>query len=569
MGLLDSLQIGASALLTHQAAVQVTGNNIANAATPGYTRQVPILNPAGSSNLGQGLQTGGGVRLDEVRRVVDAILQQRLNDANSQMQRHQVTNEVLSRIESLMNEMTDTDLSSAMVELFNSFSALAQSPQDAALRGIVVQRATAVSDRMHFIRNGLEQIRFELTDRLENAVREVDRLADAIAGLNVKVIAAQNGGGSASSLQDQRQQLIDQLSKLLAVNVREEANGSANISIGSEPLIYQGHNRGLKMVTQDVNGQAQRVVAFADNDGAIKLRGGEITGLQATRDAELADTISGLDQMASQLIWQVNRIHSGGTALEGFAEVTGTYQVKDSSAILNSAAAGLSFEPVNGSFLITVTNTAVDGGQTVNTSQISVPITGAASDMTLDDLVLALNAVDDVSASVNASGKLTIEAVDSQSRIGFSEDSSGVLAALGINTFFRGHDASSIDLNELVLADTGRIAAGRSGQPGDGSNAAAIAMLSEEGIDSLSGMSLLEYQQRLTADVATWTSTARDTAIANEVVRESLSAQRESLSGVSIDEEAVNLMRYQRAFQGAARFISVVNELLAEVLGLV
>jgi len=194
MGLLDALQIGSSALLTHQAALQITGNNIANSATPGYSRQEPVLNPTGVSNLGNGQQTGAGVQIDYVRRIVDDALQERLNDASSQMHRYQISDQVLSRVESLMNEMTDTDISSAMVELFNSFSELAGSPQDTALRGVVLQRAYSLTDRMHFLREGLAGIGLELTDRLEAAVSEVDELASQIADLNVKVVAADTNG---------------------------------------------------------------------------------------------------------------------------------------------------------------------------------------------------------------------------------------------------------------------------------------------------------------------------------------------------------------------------------------
>lgn len=569
MGLLDSLQIGTSALLSQQAAIQITGNNIANAATPGYTRQEAVLHPSGESKFGNGLRGGGGVQLADVRRVMDAALQQRLNYANSQMHRYRVTDQALSRVESLVNEMTDDDLSSALVNLFNSFEDLSASPHDLAVRGTVINAATTVSDRLHYVRDGLETQRFELTERLDAAVVEADRLSDAIAKINVDIVAAESGEATASTLRDQRDQLISQLSELITVNVREEENGSAIVYIGSEQLVYRDRSRGLKMISEDVGGTIQGVVAFGDDDGPAALYGGQIAGIQATRDGELAEVISRTDQLAAEIIWQVNRVHSSGTGLEGFAQVTGTYQVDDFAAALNTDQAGLEFSPSNGSFLILVTSTAVDGSQTTETTQINVPLTGAAGDMTLNDLIIALNAVDDVSASVDASGKLTVESTESSSRISFNEDSSGVLAALGINTFFVGDNATNIAVHERVRAEPTRVAAGRNGQPGDGTNAAAISMLANTGLASLSGMSLLEYQQRTTADLAVWSAAAHDKAIANEVVHESVTAQRESLSGVSLDEEAVNLMRYQRAFQGAARFITVINELLETLLGLV
>ena len=120
-----------------------------------------------------------------------------------------------------------------------------------------------------------------------------------------------------------------------------------------------------------------------------------------------------------------------------------------------------------------------------------------------------------------------------------------------------------------MAADSGRIAAGLKGEPGDGGNAAAIAALAKAGVAELGGVSLTQYHQRIIADTAVWGSGASETAEANQVMYDSLVAQRESVSGVSLDEEAVSLMAFQRAFQGSARFISVVNEMLDTLLSMV
>ncbi len=568
MGLLDALQIGSSALRTHQSALQITGNNIANSGTPGYSRQEAILGPSGVSNFGTGLTAGGGVELADVRRVVDMALESRRNQANSHMMQYQVADQALARAESLMNEMTETDVSSALAEFFNSFSALAQSPQEAALRGIALQQATTLTSRLNYVRDGLQQLEIDMTAQLEGAVVEADRLAEAIAEINLKMIEAKSGGGAAPGLADQRDALIGQLSELITVRVQEDANGAANVFIGSEPLVSQTINHGLKLVTRDDGESLKRVVAFAHNDGAIQLSGGQITGLQSTRDVELKDVAGRLDTLAKQVIWQVNKLHSSGTSIAGIQNVTGTYGVEDADATLNSEEAGLVFQPVHGSFLLTTVFTGPDGAETITPTRIDVQLTGQPGDATLNSLVAAMDAIANVNASLDAAGKVTLETTNSNAIIRLGEDTSGVLAALGINTFFTGRDSSTIAVNEYVSEDSDRIAAGVSGQPGDGSTAAAIAQLASASVSELAGMSLSEYQQRMVADVAIWSAGAHDAAIANEVVFQGLTAQRESLSGVSMDEEAVNLILYQRAFQGAARYISVVNELLDTLLSI-
>lgn len=573
MGLLDALQIGGNALMAHQAALQITGNNITNSATPGYARQVPMLSATGETRYGNGVRGGAGVQLTDIRRMMDQALEERIHDANGQTARYQVADQTLNRLESIMNELTDTDLSTAMTQFFNKWSQLAQSPQDPAQRGIVLQGAISLTGQFNQMRSSMEDLRQDLGEQLEGAVKEADRLAGAIADLNVQIVSAESGGATAASLRDQRDRNLSELSQMIGISTREDANGSVNVFVGSEPLVYNGDSRGLEMINQTVNGQTQKVISFSDNQCQATLSGGKIMGLQATRDGELSQAISRLDSLANQMIWQVNSIHANGAGLEGFPTATGTYGVKDQASALNSAAAGLVFKPVNGSFNISVTTT-VGGQPTTLTRQINVNLAGAATDTTLNSLVASLNTVAGVSASVNALGQLKIDTSTSGARINFSKDTSGTLASLGINTFFTGSGAGDIRLNPVFdNNDTGRIAAGLcvdgKVQPGDGETAGRIASLAKSPIASLNDLSLLEYHQGLVNDVAVWTAGARDAATSSGVVQDSLNAQHESVSGVSTDEEAVNLMRYQRAFQGSARLISVVNELLDTLMKLV
>ncbi len=565
MGLFDSLRIGASGIMAQQAALQVTGNNMANSATPGYARQMPMLSATGTTTVGNRQLTGAGVQLTDVRRMVDQAIEGRLRDAQSQVAQFEVAHQSLARIEALMNEMTDTDLSSALTALFNSFSALAQSPQDHALRGVVQQRAATVADRFQYIRNGLEEVRSDLTAQLASSVQEADRLAGAIADLNVKIVSAEAGGATAASLRDQRDAMLSQLSQLVAIHTNEDPAGAVQVFLGSEPLVYGGTSRGLQLTSREVDGALQQVVAFADNEGRATLEGGRIAGLQATRDGEVAGIIGHVDRLAGELIWQVNRLHSAGTALTGQQLVEAANAVTDPAVALDSAAAGLSYTPGHGSFLVTVTDT-VTGATTQK--QINVNLDGTPGGTTLNDIVGQISSMGGVMAFIDSAGRLTVQAGGSDQQVDFAEDSSGVLAALGMNSFFAGYDATTIRLADAVAADGGRIAAGRSGNAGDGTNAAALARLASAPVAGLNGLSLPQFHQRLTADVAVLTASAADAASAQAVVQQSLAAQREAVSGVSMDEEAVNLIRFQRAFQGSARFLSVVNELLETLLSI-
>jgi flagellar hook-associated protein 1 FlgK len=240
------------------------------------------------------------------------------------------------------------------------------------------------------------------------------------------------------------------------------------------------------------------------------------------------------------------------------------YRVEDAGAALNTADNGLDLLPRNGSFLIRVT----DASGTSRVSQIEVDLDGIGADTTLNDLAGLLDGVDGVSASVTADGRLRIQA-DSGCSFTFSQDSSDVLAALGINTFFAGRDASDIAVNPLLAGAPQLLAAATENLPGDGSNAGRLAALATEASATIGGMSLLDFYGTAVGAVAVAAQAATTAVSAADVIVGSLQAQRESVSGVNLDEEAVMLMKYQRAFQGAARYVAVVDELINELIGLI
>jgi flagellar hook-associated protein 1 FlgK len=189
-------------------------------------------------------------------------------------------------------------------------------------------------------------------------------------------------------------------------------------------------------------------------------------------------------------------------------------------------------------------------------------------DTTLTSLATDLDGIANVNASVNG-GKIKIATDSNDTEISFSQDSSGVLAALGVNNFYQGTKASDIAVNATLAANPALLAAAKNGEPADNQTARVIADLETASLTGLSGSTLKDTYQTMVNGIATSASGAKTNAQATQVVKDTLEAQRESLSGVSLDEEAVNLMKQQRAFQGAARLITVVNEMMDTVLGLV
>jgi flagellar hook-associated protein 1 FlgK len=171
-------------------------------------------------------------------------------------------------------------------------------------------------------------------------------------------------------------------------------------------------------------------------------------------------------------------------------------------------------------------------------------------------------------ASVTPDGALRLDAAGGY-EFSFSNDSSGTLAALGVNALFAGSDASNLAINTQIANDTRLLATGRN--PIAGSNAVAldIAGLEDATVDALGGRSLRGFWQSSTTDLAVRTQSANTKAESTRLVRESLDAQSQATSGVSIDEESINMLSYQRQFQAAARYIATIDETLQTLLSIV
>ena len=180
-----------------------------------------------------------------------------------------------------------------------------------------------------------------------------------------------------------------------------------------------------------------------------------------------------------------------------------------------------------------------------------------------------LNAITGISAKISDDGKLTIQSDSPNDQFAFSADTSGVLASLGINTFFTGTDATNIAVNNVLTGDPSLLATGRGNVAGSNANAQALALAGGAAVGALKGKSLTTYYGDYIGTLSAQAKNAADNVTAQNAIHDTLYAQQQAISGVSMDEEAINLTKYQRAFEGSARFITVVDQMMQVVLGLV
>ena len=568
MGLSSSLQIGRSGLLAGQTGIEVTGNNLSNITTRGHHRQSVTLVPSRSQEIQRGVFLGQGVEVQQVVRHVNEALESRLRNGIADQSYSATRQTLLSQIEAVQNELSDIDLSTQLSEFFNAFSEMALSPEDNAARTVVIQQGQTLASFARNLRSDLTAQLRQLDDTLNEAAIAADDLLTQIAQVNQEIVQTERGAGGAHGLRDERDMLLGELSQFLDISTVEHTNGSVDVFVGSLPVVLNNNNRGIELRQETVNGQPQIDVVIKDNNSELQMTSGRLAALVDGGGNDINNAINVLDNFVSELIFQVNRVHSQGQALEGFSSVTGTSVIADTTVPLNDPAAALDFLPTHGSFQIHVTQTST-GQRTSATINIDLDAIAVPADTTLNSLVASINTVTGVTATITPDGRLQIASNGSDLAISFSDDSSGVLAALGINTFFSGHNAGDIDVNPIVQQNPGMVSAATGHVPGSNGTALGIAGLRDQAIPTLNGLSLIETWNRHVQDYAVRAGQAQQRLEADTIVRENLESQQQAVSGVNADEEAINLLVFQRAYQGSARFISVVDELLQTLLSLV
>jgi flagellar hook-associated protein 1 FlgK len=226
MSILGALSIGQSALAAAQAQIQTTGNNISNVGNPDYTRQNAALTSAADQQISPGIFVGTGVDLTSVSRQIDEALASRLRGATSDASAASTTNQWLGQVQSVFNELSDNDLSTKMSDFFNSWSDLANKPQDAGERQVVIQGGQSVAETFQNLRSSLTALQGSANDQLKALASQADQLATQIAQLNGQIVTAEGGGGgTANQLRDQRDADLKTLSSLVNIQTVPQANG--------------------------------------------------------------------------------------------------------------------------------------------------------------------------------------------------------------------------------------------------------------------------------------------------------------------------------------------------------
>lgn len=577
MGLTSSLIIGQSALNASQIALQVTGNNIANVNTLGFHRQRIGFAHNRSEQVQAGTFIGRGVGVEEVRRQIDPALQARLRGGISQEQGAQIDQAILGQVETVLNELSGTDLSSEFSKFFSAFSELANNPGGAVTKQSAVEQGAQLASFIKQLRGDLIRQRSQVEDQIRFTVQRADAILEQIASTNGAIIDAGGvGSGGDGALKDQRDSLIAELSQLIDVTVIEHDNGVADVLVGSTPVLLGTRSRGIELRVQSENNAITYEAVVSDSGDRLTIESGRLGALLAQRTGAIDQTITDLDRLSSGVIFEVNRLHSQGRPGKRLTDHTAwqVVPVADQTRAFNDPAnvtfSDLPFKVKNGSFDVVITDQ--NGLRTRQTIQIDLDgITtagtpGTTNDTSLQSLVTSLNTVTNLTASITSGGQLRLTTAAGYD-VSFENDSSGALAVLGVNSFFTGTTGEDIAVRADLRADPNALTVGFA--DGQNQTALAISKLRETGSEFFGGDTISETWLKTVETTGVKTAAAASRATALGTVRQSLEAQNAAVSGVSLDEESVNLINYQQQYQGAARFVSVINDLTQVLLGLV
>ncbi|MFG0249389.1 MAG: flagellar hook-associated protein FlgK [Phycisphaeraceae bacterium JB051] len=565
MSLSSALQIGRSGILASQTALEVAGNNLANIGTAGYHRQTVSLSTAGGDQISRYITLGQGVTVDSITRNISEALEARIRSSISQGSGSKTEVDVLTQLEALENEFTDVDLSTNLSEFFDAWSELANTPDDPSKRTLVVQQGDKLASFVQDLRSNMIDLRDQVDEQLQAAVDSANDILNSLASINMEIARVDGGTGSANDLRDERDLLLAELSQYMDISTVEQNDGKVDVFVGSIPLILNGTNRGIELEKTEVGDDIEMQLVLGSDGSPLLAQSGSIKGFIDAREEHVNGAIDELDQFANTLIFEVNKLHTQGQGTEGFTSVTGTQQFADSTAVLNSADAFLPFEVEHGSFQVNLTQTQT--GQQ-NSYTIDIDLDGIGADSSLDDVMNQLNNIPNLSASLTPNGRLMIETSGEQYEVTFSDDSTGFLATAGINTYFTGSTASDISINSVLENNTNLLAVTQDHVDGGNTNALAIAGLRTEELDNLGGISLTEMWNRHVEEFAARIGQAESEYEADQIVSANLDAQQQAISGVNADEEAINLISFQQAYSGSARFLNVVNEMMQTLLQL-
>jgi len=584
-GLFLVMDIAKTALSTQQYGIEITGHNIANVNNPSYSRQSPVIE-AKEAELYEGVLLGRGVETTNVVRATDQFIESQLREQKSNEVAFEEMEQYMRIVEGFLNENSETSISVLLSDFWNLWHDISNNPAGSAERIAIWEHSALLAERFNSLEADLIQMKADLTGAVSFGVGRINEITEEIADLNTQIVAIE-ASTTANDLRDKRTALVSELSEYIDVKAFEQNNGSLTIITARGCVLVQGSEAyDLEMGGTNGDRVTWRSSGNAIVDITDYLSNGKLGGWLTMRDEVIAKCELDLNELAKEFIWAVNYQHSQGVGLKLFepdSTLTGTYKT---STDLDSLEFGSEIQYIANGFKLWIEDRTDPLDPVMDV--VSIDLSGLNGSSSLADVATAINnqiaAAGLAGVTASVSGDAIGFTAGSDYAFGFSDDNSNMLAALGINTFFEGTSAGTMEVNP-TLSDKDYIAAAiieadGSYASGDNTNALAITdlqytskQISQWTCDRMNGntestvtATFEHYYHGLVGAMGIISSSISRSRDFNEVMVNELSQIRDSISAVSLDEEMTNLMEFQHAYEAAAKLIAVADEMLDELL---
>ena len=534
--------VGSSALNSLQRAISTTGNNIANVNTEGYSRQQVEFSSRTPDYIG-GLALGTGVEVSAIRRAYDQFLTADVQARTSSSSYYNLYAGTAEQIDNLMADPA-TSIASAMDQFFASMEAVANSPASQPERQVMLAEAQTLASRFNYVDSRLSELAEDMNQRMSVFVEDINRHLSDVAKLNEQIERLQrSAGGSPNELLDQRDKTLEDLSKLMRIDVRAQSDGSINVFTTS------GHR-----LVSPSGAESLRLSQGVQSDGPVQVFVSAAGGAEAEiTERGIGGELGAAIDVSNNMIDRARR-DIGLLALG----LTDTFNIQHKSgSTLNQVAGGDFFS----SILPVTTGSTLNSGTTSVTAAVDdvTQLTGASYRVDYTDSVvtvtnLATNETQEINGTTITLDGLTLTVSP------FSNLTDG-------DRFIVEPTARAASAMSVAITDTSDIAAASlGGNVGDNRNM--LTLIDLRDANNLRGGSqgVYDIYNNAVSQVAVDTRSARANAETEESLLASVVDQRASITGVNLEEEAANLIRYQQAYQAAAQIITTANDVFDTLL---
>ena len=547
MSLFGLLDISKSALLASQTALSVTSHNIANVNTPGFSRQEVILNIANPVTVRGGLM-GMGVMVSGIKRNYDNFIQGQLLLQQQNHGRTSAQSQVLSQVEQIFNEVKDLGLQASLQDFFNAWNDVASNPEEYAPRTILLKKADALALSAQQMERGILETLKHTNENISDITERINSISSEIARLNDCIVQTEAGGSAekAIDLRDQRDNLLNELSNLVEFSSYEDEKGSVTVMVGMRNLV-NGKTTNKLSTTVSIDGNLD--LQLDGIDITSRINKGQIGGLIASReDAE--SSLTGVRKLVAAITNEVNILHKQGFGLDGTTNLPFFNELSVYDQNLTDSAASITSKTIIDPSALTYDEYEIRFIDDAGTLKYNIYNTS-------DNSLITPSPITYISGN-----NIDFEGL----RVVISDGATGPQDG---DKFFISPIRDAISNMDVAITDTDQIAAAATtaGVPGDNSNALALTNLAQSQLTELGG-TFESYYRGLVSEIGTISRAASDSLKFDENLLYEIENRRESISGVSLDEEAANLIKFQRSFEAGARMIKVTDELLQTILNL-